>query len=84
MITQMKNILVFATAINGCLIFISCSNKRDVPGEIKLKTTSFIGIMGHVFDAPGKSALSARIVIKNEDGNDIDSYYEHLPGLFTE
>ncbi len=84
MITQMKNTLVIITSVIGCFIFFSCSNEKDVTVDIKLKTTTYSGIKGHVFDASTKSTLSARIVINAADGKDIKSYYTHLPGFYTQ
>jgi hypothetical protein len=36
-----------------------------------------------VFDAASGQPLSARVEIRNERGEPLGSYYEHLPGLFT-
>jgi hypothetical protein len=80
----MKNILFIVISVIVCLIFISCSKEEDVAGKIKLKTTTYNGIKGQVFDARSKSTLPARIVMKDANGEDIESYYTHLPGFYTQ
>ena len=44
----------------------------------------FTGLRGRVFDAVSGRALSARIEIRDAKGAPLGSYYEHLPGAFTE
>ncbi len=80
----MKNILFIVISVIVCLIFISCSKVEDAAGNIKLKTTTYNGIKGQVFDASTKFKLSARIVITDSNGEDIESYYTHLPGFYTQ
>ncbi|MEP6596645.1 MAG: hypothetical protein ABJA71_11900, partial [Ginsengibacter sp.] len=45
---------------------------------------SFAGIKGKVFDYKIGAKLSARIVISDDSGNVSNSYYNVLPGFFTE
>jgi hypothetical protein len=49
-----------------------------------LQPTGFSGVEGHVFDAETGASLPARIVIRDSLSNVIDSYYDKLPGFFTD
>lgn len=62
------------------LLFLSCSQNS----ESSLSVLSFEGIKGRVADAETGKILSARIVIRDEAGNVLNSYYSHLPGFFTQ
>jgi hypothetical protein len=69
-------------------VLISCGGGEDknvsTSGEISLREISFQGIRGNVYDAETSEILSARIEIRTEEGILVDTYYEHLPGIYTE
>ncbi len=65
----------------------SCINKTgknsSAKEKISIKKIPFQGIKVNVHDAETSDELSARIVIEDEEGKVIDTYYKNLPGLFT-
>ena len=65
--------------ISLLLVVSSCTRTA----ESSLGTVSFEGIKGWVADAESGEILSARIVIRDEAGDVLNSYYSHLPGFFT-
>ncbi|MDP4251981.1 MAG: CehA/McbA family metallohydrolase [Bacteroidota bacterium] len=78
--------LVRVLAIFVFIHFCSASKQNDtsLPGtENRPVQDSGIVFRGKVYDALTGSGLPARIVIKNDSGNVVESYFEHLPGFFT-
>lgn len=71
-----------------CLLLTgSCnSNKTNGPASDARTIVSsdvFPGIRGIIRDAETESALAARVVVKDDSGRYLHSYYSHLPGFFT-
>ncbi len=82
---NMKNSIYLLSIL---LVLFSCNRNRKTAGEtVDFETTlsavSFAGLKGNVADAKTGERLSARIVILDESGNAVNSYYNHLPGFFT-
>ncbi len=64
---------------------LAASEALQRPGGIEQQpATGFTGIRGRVLDAASGHPLSARIEIRNGKGDPVGSYYQHLPGVFTE
>lgn len=70
------------------VLFASCDSGIDGDSSKRPYTVkeeiSYQGIRGNVYDANTSEILSARIVICDENGKVVESYYDHLPGIFTE
>jgi hypothetical protein len=55
------------------------------PAGITIESAAGLaGVRGRVFDAVSGRPLPARIEIRDAGGEPVASYYEHLPGAFTE
>jgi hypothetical protein len=76
---QILYILVIVTGLLSCTYEKSASDSQ----QISLEQISFQGIKGNVYDAESGESLSARIVLKDEKGSIIDSYYSHIPGFYS-
>src|SRR3954469_6856316 len=45
---------------------------------------NFHGIRGRIFDGESKKHLPSRIVIADSSGKVVESYFQNLPGFFTD
>ncbi len=63
------------------LYFFSCGVVSDE--NIRMKEVVFQGIRLKVLDDQTGEPLPSRVVIKNSEGRVVESYYDHLPGIFT-
>jgi hypothetical protein len=76
--------LVAAVAV-PLVAFPAASQAPPRPPGVRLEAAEgFTGLRGCVFDAASGRTLSARIEIRDGRGEPVASYYEHLPGTFTE
>ncbi len=90
-ITKIRNILTmkylfYLTPV--LLVLFSCNQntngfKKEGGFETSITHVSFPGIRGTVADAETGELLSARVVIHDDSGKVVNSYYKHLPGFFT-
>jgi hypothetical protein len=64
---------------------LAASEALQRPGGIEQRpATGFTGIRGRVLDTASGRPLPARVEIRDARGRPVGSYYEHLPGMFTE
>ncbi|MEO7048279.1 MAG: hypothetical protein ABI091_23470 [Ferruginibacter sp.] len=81
MVNFLRTLVIFV------FIFFCSANKQKEkiqPGAgNELISDSSAGIIGRVYDASTGLGLPARIVIRNDSGNVVESYFKHLPGFFT-
>lgn len=83
----MKMYRILAKTLVLLLFLSSCNGDSNNPKKqerVKIHETDFQGIEGSVKDAVTAEAISARIVIEDSKGEITDSYYDHLPGFFTD
>ncbi len=69
-------------------LFTSCNQSNKIEEKnndfvTALTPVSFSGIRGFVADAETGKQLPARVVIVDESGKTVNSYYKHVPGFFT-
>jgi hypothetical protein len=67
-------------------VLSACGAELDsTEGYFKVtESSSSSGLGGRVFDAGTGAGLPSRIVVEDDSGEVVDSYYDHLPGFFTE
>lgn len=80
---QQKIRLVIACSLLAILTSAQ-TVKHSLKAKPLLEPVSFQGIKGKIFDKETNGHLPARIVITDDSGNVSNSYYESLPGFFTE
>ena len=78
--------LLRTLAIFVFILFCTATRQKEKiqsGAENRLFPDSGVEIKGRVYDASTGLGLPARIVIRNDSGNGVESYFEHLPGFFT-
>ena len=80
----MKKPTLLIISLLVSILIVAQTGKKSKPGQTVLKPVQFAGIEGKVFDRQTGAALPARIVISDPTGNVVRTYYEHLPGFFTD
>lgn len=70
------------TCVNACLLLAFFVYAQTTVTQIT--RNAFTGIKGRVVDAAANTPLSARISIADDTGHIYNTYYNSLPGFFTE
>lgn len=72
-------IMLFLTALFSCT-----QEQPEVRSEIILTKEAYPGLELLVFEAKNRTALPSRVVIRNQHDSVIKTYYNNLPGIYTD
>jgi hypothetical protein len=66
------------------ILFFSLVMQAGYTQPVQFSSNNFPGIKGNLTDSSTRKPLAGRIVITNDTGKVINSFYEKLPGFFTQ